>query len=164
MISSRTLHSTLHACAKPLFAKLAASSAMAEKADPPSSSPPPSLSDYRWSRDEIPLSRREGEEVLAWRVRRPPVIRRRPPVIDSRRPPVIDWEVRLGRVCTHYTCPAPDKLRVLFMNHCFTSHLFFTARRLLAKSKYCFESCEIVVLSHTSTLQNDHKHFPIIIH
>ena len=42
---------------------------MAEKADP--SPPPPSLSAYRWSRDEIPLSRREGEEVLARRVRRP---------------------------------------------------------------------------------------------
>ena len=58
---------------------------MAEKAEPPSSSPPPSLSDYRWSRDEIPLSRREGQEVLAQRVRR------------TR--PRIDREVRLGRVC-----------------------------------------------------------------
>ena len=123
----------------------AASSAMAEKADPPSSSPPPSLSDYRWSRDEIPLPRREGEEVLAERVRR--------------RRLVIDREVLLGRVCT-----APDKYEVLFMNHCVTSPLLFTARRLLAKSKSCFESCEIVVLSHTSTLWNDHKHFPIIIH
>ena len=127
MISFRTLHSTLHACAKPLFAKLAASSAMAKKADPPSSSPPPSLSDYRWSRDEIPLSRREGEEVLAERVRR------------QRR---IYFEVRLGRVCT-----APDKYEVLFTNHCLTSPLLFTARRLLAKSKSCFESCEIMVLS-----------------
>ena len=44
---------------------------MAEKkTDSSSSSPSPSLSDYRWSRDEIPLSRREGEEVLAERVRK----------------------------------------------------------------------------------------------
>ncbi|CAI8017262.1 hypothetical protein GBAR_LOCUS10509 [Geodia barretti] len=50
---------------------------MAEKADPPSSSPPPSPSANRWSRHEIPLSRREGEEVLAHRLwmappRKPP--------------------------------------------------------------------------------------------
>ena len=45
---------------------------MAEKADPPSSSP---LLPHRWSRDEIPLSRREGEEVLARRVRRRPHLR-----------------------------------------------------------------------------------------
>ena len=47
-------------------------SKMAEKADPPSSSPPLSPSAKRWSRHEIPLSRREGEEVLARRLRKPP--------------------------------------------------------------------------------------------
>ena len=45
---------------------------MAEKADPPLRFP---LLPHRWSRDEIPLSRREGEEVLAQRVGR----RLRPP-------------------------------------------------------------------------------------
>ena len=38
-------------------------------ADPPYSF---SLLPHRWSRDEIPLSRREGEEVLARRVGRRP--------------------------------------------------------------------------------------------
>ena len=47
-------------------------SKMAEKADPTSSSPPLSPSAKRWSRHEIPLSRREGEEVLARRLRRAP--------------------------------------------------------------------------------------------
>ena len=47
-------------------------SKMAEKADPPSSSPPLSPSAKRWSRHEIPLSRREGEEVLARRLRKAP--------------------------------------------------------------------------------------------
>ncbi|CAI8017263.1 hypothetical protein GBAR_LOCUS10509, partial [Geodia barretti] len=62
---------------------------MAEKADPPSSSPPPSPSANRWSRHEIPLSRREGEEVLARRVRRPrprkpaPVRRRQSPTFSD---------------------------------------------------------------------------------
>ena len=47
-------------------------SKMAEKADPPSSSSPLSPSADRWSRHEIPLSRSEGEEVLARRLRRAP--------------------------------------------------------------------------------------------
>ena len=70
---------------------------MGNKADPPSSSPPPSLSDYRWSRDEIPLPRREGQEVLARRVRRP----RTPPL-----PTPFDYEVYNWIVCVR-TCPAP---------------------------------------------------------
>ena len=52
-------------------------SKMAEKADPPSSSPPLSPSAKRWSRHEIPLTRREGEEVLAHRLRPPPKPSRR---------------------------------------------------------------------------------------
>ena len=45
---------------------------LSKMADPPSSSPPLSPSGKRWSRHEIPLSRREGEEVLARRLRRAP--------------------------------------------------------------------------------------------
>ena len=62
-----------------LFIKV---SKMAEKADPPSSSPPLSPSAKRWSRHEIPLTRREGEEVLALRLRRPPP--RKPATISRR--------------------------------------------------------------------------------
>ena len=54
-------------------------SKMAEKADPPS---PLSPSAKRWSRHEIPLSRREGEEVLARRLRRAPP--RKKPAPDPR--------------------------------------------------------------------------------
>ena len=69
-------------------------SKMAEKEDPPSSFPPPSPSANRWSRHEIPLSRKEGEEVLAHRLRWPPP--RKPAPVPRRR--------RLASQVKRYSC------------------------------------------------------------